>query len=148
MTIILDNYTPLTLSDCDVIIVPVQARNRGFMRHPLPDVKREFPSAYAYFRRLTEVQKIVRGKLALPRNESPKIVFLPTAHDYRTPQYLDWVEAGLIVLRERRVHDKYTIAFPALGIYEEDRIDVKKVFRLVKKYLGDGKKDVYFLTSY
>ena len=146
--IILDDYTSLTLSECDVLVIPVQAGSKGFTRHPLPDVKREFPSAYAYFRRLTDSRKIARGKLVLPRNETPKILFLPTGYHYASPQYLDWIEAGLIAMRRRQLHDKYTIAFPALGAYEEDHIDVKEVFKLVKKYLGDGKKNVDFLTSY
>jgi hypothetical protein len=148
MVIELDNYTALTLSECDVLVVPIHTLYTGFTRHPIPDVKREFPLAYAYVRRLSDARKIKRGKLIFPRGETPKILFLPTGYDYTKKQYLDWVEAGLIKMREYEIHNNYTIAFPALGVYEDDQIDVKRVFRLVKKYLGDGEKDVQFLLNY
>jgi hypothetical protein len=144
----LDNHSPLTLSECDVLVVPIHILYKGFTRHPLPDIKREFPEAYVYVRRLGDSRKLQRGKLVFARGGPPKILFLPTGYDYKKKQYLDWVEAGLIEMRKRELHNKYTIAFPALGAYDDDQIDIKEVFKLVKRYLGDGEKDVDFLLSY
>ena len=51
-------------------------------------------------------------------------------------------------MRELDLHHRYSIAFPAKGFYESDRIDVKLVHKAVQEYLGDGLKQVDFVLNY
>ena len=46
------------------------------------------------------------------------------------------------------MHYKYDIAFPGLGSYEDDGVDVKEVLKMVQKHFSDTDKDIDFHLNY
>ena len=95
-----------------------------------------------------------QGKTALgtiivsERLDRATVVWLIGRGDIRRKFDLHSIIKGLTKMRELDLHLTHSIAFPAIGYYDSDRIDVKLVYDAVKKYLGDGLKPVDFVLNY
>jgi hypothetical protein len=150
MSVIINSADSLARIETGMIIVPIHVYPHKFVRHPLPEVRLRYPLAYAQMRRFGDAGLIEKGSLIKSERfaETRIVVWMPTAMSTTGKHFLDWIAAALREMRNQGLHDKYTIGFPAIGVYDADKTDVRRVFRLVKKYLSDGEKDVHFLVNY
>lgn len=150
MAIKINKIDKLSEIETDIVVIPIHTYPHEFRRHPLPEIKLKYTLAYAQMRRIGNARLIERGKLirSYGKVESRIIVWLPTGKNGAKRQFIDWIVEGLREIRKYGLHNKATIAFPAIGVYESDVCDVRKVYKMVKKFLGDGEKDVQFLINY
>lgn len=108
----------------------------------------DYPHAYSFYK-YKEKDGLARGDFfLLDRIDGGDVGILVARGDIRRKFDLYAITKGLRTMRELNLHNKYNIAFPALGFYEEDQINIKNVYKTVQKFLGDGKKDVYFVLNY
>jgi hypothetical protein len=108
-----------------------------------------YPIAYSHFKDIESEGNLALGDIIVSeRLDCVPVVWLIGRGDIRRKFDLYAITKALRQIRELDLHHTYSIAFPAIGYYEEDRIDVKLVYRAVKKFLGDGLKQVDFLIHY
>ena len=109
----------------------------------------EYPLAYAHYRRLQDANLVEVGEPVI----SEGIEIKPFA-GFRLPLMFaaDTKCIGSFAavrrMSEMGLHQKYSIAFPAIGVYEKDGLDPTKVYKVVKKYLENGKFDVDFMVDF
>ena len=138
--------------DTDLAILPLHAK---VMQKPLTLHRSltdlctmDYPYAYSYYK-YKEKDGLERGDfILLDRIDVSRVGLMIARGDVRRKFDLYAITKALRTMREMDLHNKYNIAFPALGMYEEDKIDIKTVFNMVKKFLGDGKKTTYFVLNY
>lgn len=138
--------------NADLTILPMHART---MQKPLTLHRsmqdlcfNDYPHAYSLYK-YREQDGLSRGDFfLLDRIDGVDVGVLIARGDIRRKFDLYAIVKGLRQMRELDLHNKYSISFPALGYYEEDGIDAKNVYDMVKKFLGDGAKTVYFVMNY
>lgn len=145
----------LTLSTVcpELVVLPLHAlrMDKALTLHPTLSSTcfDDFPMAYSYYRQEINLKRLKRGDVIFyERLDSIPVVVMIARGDIRRKFDLHAVVKCLKWMRENDLHNQYTIAFPGLGWYESDRIDPKIVFKMVKKYLGDGSKTVHFVLNY
>ena len=135
----------------DMVVIPVHVTNqrKSWDRYPINEAKLEYPLAYCHYRRLQDANLTEAGEPVLSIGvESKVICWLPLARDVRRHYKMHWLIRGLRRMNELGLHKKYSIAFPAIGVYEEDKIDPVIVYKSVKKYLGNGTFPVEFFIDF
>ena len=138
--------------NAELTILPMHARTmqKALTLHPaLPELcKVDYPSAYSYFK-YAEADGLERGDFLLfERTDTTNVGVMIARGDIRRKFDLYAITKALRRMADLDLHNKYSIAFPALGFYENDGIDVKNVYKMVKRFLGEGKKPVYFVLNY
>lgn len=133
-------------------VLPMHANTmqKPLTLHPaLPDLcKLDYPAAYSYYK-YAEADGLKRGDfILLERIDVTDIGIMIGRGDPRRKFDLYAITKALRRMADLDLHNKYTIAFPALGFYKEDGIDIKNVYKMVKKLLGNGSKTVYFVLNY
>lgn len=151
MVVEVRKHLPLFLTDSDMVVIPVHVTNqrKSWDRYPINEAKLEYPLAYCHYRRLQDANLTEPGEPVLSIGiESKVICWLPLARDVRRHYKMHWLIRGLRRMNEMGLHEKYSIAFPAIGVYEEDKIDPVNVYKSVKKYLGNGTFPVEFYIDF
>lgn len=152
MPIQIESHLNMRELNAELTILPLHAKamnkpltlHRSFRDLCLID----YPHAYSYYK-YKEQDGLERGDfIFLDRIDSTKVGIMIARGDIRRKFDLYAIAKALRSIREMDLHNKYSIAFPALGYYEEDKIDIKRVFKMVEKFLGDGDKSVYFVLNY
>ena len=153
MSVKIDRVHSLATTGADLIVVPMHAKT---MQKPLtlhPTLHEtclyQYPLAYSHFKDIESDGKLKLGDILVSeRIDNATVVWLVARGDIRRKFDLHSIIRGLRQMRELDLHHRYTIAFPAIGFYESDRIDVKLVHKAVQEYLGDGLKQVDFVLNY
>jgi len=145
-------HTSLFLTDCDMVVIPVHAKNqynKSWDRYPINEAKLEYVLAYAQYRRLQDADLVEPGEPVISEGiESKVICWIPITVDVRRRYKMHWIIRSLRRMQELDLHNKYSIAFPALGAYEGEGVDPVNVYKIVKKYLGNGKFPVDFMVDF
>jgi len=153
MSVKIDKINSLGTTSADLIVIPVHVKT---MQKPLtlhPTLHEtclyQYPLAYCHFKDMESQGKISLGDIIVSeRLDRATVVWLVGRGDIRRKFDLYAITKALRKMRDLDLHHTYSIAFPAIGYYDNDRIDVKLVYRAVKKFLGDGLKPVDFLLHY
>ena len=138
--------------NADVTVLPMHAKTMQkllTLHRSLQDLCFiDYPMAYSFFK-YKEEDGLERGDfILLDRIGTERVGVMIARGDIRRKFDLYAITKALRTMQEMDLHNKYTIAFPALGYYEEDKIEIKNVFKMVKKFLGEGSKTVYFVLNY
>jgi len=148
----LRQHTSLFLTDADLVVIPVHVNNKNLKswdRYPIDEAKLEYPLAYAHYRRLQDANLVEVGEPVISEGiEHKTICWLPITLDVRRRYKMHWVIRAVRRMSEMGLHQKYSIAFPAIGVYEKDGLEATKVYKVVKKYLENGKFDVDFMVHF
>ena len=144
-----EQVTSLYASDADILVCPVCCQKKKQVNYPLQEFTYRFPYAYGAFRRALDDGKIGRGEpyLANVIGSEQKVLWFPVHHAYDAHYQEEWIAEGIEWIRVNGLHKAHSIAFPAMGYYEEDEIDPKATFRLVSR-LNDTAKVVSFHVNY
>ena len=153
MSVKIDRVHSLATTGADLIVIPMHART---MQKPLtlhPTLHEtclyQYPLAYSHFKDIESDGKLKLGDILVSeRIDNATVVWLIARGDIRRKFDLHSIIRGLRQMRELDLHHRYSIAFPAIGFYESDRIDPKLVHEVVQEYLGDGLKRVDFVLNY
>ena len=153
MSVKIDKIPSLSTTSADLVVIPVDAKT---MQKPLtlhPTLHEtclyQYPLAYAHYKDMETQGKIALGDIVVSeRIDTAVVVWLIGRGDIRRKFDLHSIIKALTQMRDLDLHHTYSIAFPAIGYYDSDRIDVKLVHKAVKKYLGDGLKPVDFVLNY
>jgi len=153
MSVKIDKINSLATTPADLVVIPMHAKT---MQKPLtlhPTLHEtclyQYPIAYSHFKDIESEGNLTLGDIIVSeRLDRATVVWVIGRGDIRRKFDLYAITKALRQIRELDLHHTYSIAFPAIGYYEEDRIDVKLVYRAVKKFLGDGLKQVDFLLHY
>ena len=145
----IENTSSLFASDADILVCPVCCQKKKQVNYPLQEFTYRFPYAYGAFRRALDDDRVKRGEPYLTDviGSEQKVLWFPVHHAYDAKYQEDWIAAGIEWIRVNGLHVQHSIAFPAMGFYEEDGIEVKAVFRLVSR-LKDTPKVVSFHVNY
>ena len=140
---------PIRTSERGVIVCPVCLDKNNLHNHPIPDFRKDFLVSYSHFRGTIERGDMSRGKILLSDcREGSIICWFPVHKLYNTYYKLDWIEEAILQMKEAGIHYKYDIAFPGLGSYEDDGVDVKEVLKIIQKHFSDTDKDIDFHLNY
>ena len=139
---------PLSHTSCKLIVCPIACRRRCSL-HPIPDVRAVAMAAYSHFRRRVDAKiPFEPGEILVSRFDDYHVCWAALQNAYNTLCKVSYIEIALQEIVKAKLHLEYDIAFPALGYYEEDRIDEDDVLELVQKYLGDSPNKVHFVRKY
>ena len=144
-------HTSLFLSECDMIVIPVHVTNhiKNWDRYPINEAKLEYPLAYAQIRRLQDANLVEAGEPVVSEGIEHKVIcWLPLTRDSRRRYKMHWLIRAVRRVKELGLHNKYSIAFPALGAYEGEGLDAVNVYKVVKKYLENGKFSVEYMVDF
>jgi hypothetical protein len=153
MSVKIDRVHSLATTPADLVVIPmhVKTMQKPLTLHPTlhETCLYQYPIAYSHFKDIESDGTLALGDIIVSeRLDRATVVWLIGRGDIRRKFDLYAITKALRQIRELDLHHTYSIAFPAIGYYEEDRIDVKLVYRAVKKFLGDGLKQVDFLLHY
>jgi len=153
MSVKVDKVNSLATTGADLIVIPVHAKTmqKPLTLHPtLHDTcLYQYPLAYCHYKDMESLGKIALGDIVVSeRLDRATVVWLIGRGDIRRKFDLHAIVKAIIQIRDLDLHHTHSIAFPAIGYYDSDRIDVKLVYAAVKKYLGDGLKPVDFILNY
>jgi hypothetical protein len=153
MSIKVDKVHSLATTSADLVVIPIHSRTmqKALTIHPTlhETCLYQYPIAYSHFKDMESQGKTALGTIIVSeRLDRATVVWLIGRGDIRRKFDLHSIIKGLTKMRELDLHLTHSIAFPAIGYYDSDRIDVKLVYDAVKKYLGDGLKPVDFVLNY
>jgi len=153
MTVKIERTLTLANVEADLVVLPMHARymSKSLTIHPTlsETCLDDFPMAYSYYRNRLKESPLSKGDVLFYEDlDSTPVLILIARGDIRRKFDMRAIIAGLVWMNKQRLHDRYSIAFPGIGCYEEDRISAKTVYRMVKKYLSDGEKTVHFVVNY
>lgn len=99
--------------------------------------KKHYPKMYEEYRALCKSGKLTTGQLHLYKAVDHWILNFPTKRHYRYPSKLEYVEEGLIRLRDTYAElGIESLALPALGC-GQGGLSWPDVRALIERYLGD-----------
>ncbi len=153
MSVKIDRVHSLGTTRRDLIVIPMHVKTlqKPLTLHPTlhETCLYQFPLAYAHYKDMETQGKIALGDIVVSeRIDTAVVVWLIGRGDIRRKFDLHSIVKALRQMRKLDLHHTYSIAFPAIGYYDSDRIDVKLVYKAVKKYLGDGLKPIDFVLNY
>lgn len=123
-------------SECVAIVNPVNTV--GVMEKGLTlAFKNKFPKNFIEYKNACDKGILRIGNCFCTIEGNKIIVNFATKTHWKYPSKLEYIEAGLIDLREfLLIHNISSIAIPPLGCGLEE-LDPKDVFELIEKYLGN-----------
>ena len=153
MSVKIDKVHSLGSTSADLVVIPMHAKT---MQKPLtlhPTLHEtclyQYPLAYCHYKDMESQSKIALGDIVVSeRIDRATVVWLIGRGDIRRKFDLHAITKALRQMRELDLHHTYSIAFPAIGYYKDDRIDVKLVYKAVDHFLGDGLKPIDFVLNY
>ena len=153
MSVKIDKVHSLATTSADLVVIPMHSKT---MQKPLtlhPTLHEtclyQYPLAYCHFKDMESQGKTALGDIIVSeRLDRVTVVWLIGRGDIRRKFGLHSIVKALSKIRELDLHHTHSIAFPAIGYYDSDRIDVKLVYKSVKHFLGDGLKSIDFVLNY
>lgn len=139
-------HTKIAYSERTLICVPC-AKFRA-TEHPIREVRSLYPIEYRHFREHCEDERrehdspilLGRGKFLLSDFGEQKICWMTVQNRHNNYFQLEWLEEVVDAMAKAGLHNKYDMAFPGLGYYDEDGLDLEDTLRLVhKKFAGSSK---------
>ncbi len=153
MPIRIEKTLSLSSVGADLVVLPLHAKT---MQKPLtlhPSLRElciySYPLAYSYYKNKESNNELSKGDIIyLERIEDTPVAIMVARGDIRRKFDMHSVLKCIKEIQALGLHNKYTIAFPALGRYDEDRISIKNVYNAVKRMLGNGSKTIHFVLNY
>lgn len=123
-------------SKCDVLINPVNCQ--GFMGKGLAlEFKLLYPNMMEKYIKYCENKALDIGKIALINETKKKILLFPTKKSYSLPSKLEYIEKGLIKIKETYIEKGIeSIAMPQIGA-GLGGLNWKEVEELIYKIFAD-----------
>jgi|TARA_B100000131_G_scaffold322766_1_gene377980 hypothetical protein len=139
-------HSKIAYSERTLICVPC-AKFRA-TEHPIREVRAMFPIEYRHFREHCEDERrehdsevlLGRGKFLLSDFGEQKICWMTVQNRHNNYFQYEWLEEVLDAMVEAKLHHKYDMAFPGLGYYDEDGLDMADTLKMVfEKFRGSAK---------
>ena len=139
-------HTKIAYSERTLICVPC-AKFRA-TEHPIREIRSMFPMEYRHFREHCEDERrehdsevlLGRGKFLLSDFGEQKICWMTVQNRHNNYFQYEWLDEVLDAIVEAKLHHKYDIAFPGLGYYDEDGLDMADTLKMVfEKFRGSAK---------
>ena len=139
-------HSKIAYSERTLICVPC-AKFRA-TEHPIREVRTMFPIEYRHFREHCEDERrehdsevlLGRGKFLLSDFGEQKICWMTVQNRHNNYFQYEWLEEVLDAMVEAKLHHKYDMAFPGLGYYDEDGLDMADTLKMVfEKFRGSAK---------
>jgi len=77
-----------------------------------------------------------------------KICWITVHNRHEDYVQIDWVKEVIAAMAEAKLHEKYDMAFPALGYYDGDGVATDYVLELVHNAFSEGGKGVDYHLGY
>ena len=139
-------HSKIAYSERTLICVPC-AKFRA-TEHPIREVRTMFPIEYRHFREHCEDERrehesevlLGRGKFLLSDFGEQKICWMTVQNRHNNYFQYEWLEEVLDAMAEAKLHHDYDMAFPGLGYYDEDGLDMADTLKMVfEKFRGSAK---------
>ena len=89
-----------------------------------------------------------RGKFLLSDFGDQKICWMTVQNRHNNYFQLEWLEEVMDAMAKADLHKEYDMAFPGLGYYDEDGLDVNDTLKLVYEKFHDSNKLLDFHVIY
>tara|TARA_B100001250_G_C19812474_1_gene796401 strand:- start:2326 stop:2787 length:462 start_codon:yes stop_codon:yes gene_type:complete len=147
-------HTKIAYSERTLICVPC-AKFRA-TEHPIREIRSMFPMEYRHFREHCEDERrehdsavlLGRGKFLLSDFGDQKICWMTVQNRHNNYFQEGWVAEVIDAIADAGLHKKYDMAFPGLGYYEEDGLDLENVLKSVYRAFNDSNKQLDFHVRY
>lgn len=147
-------HTKIAYSERTLICVPC-AKFRA-TEHPIREIRTMFPMEYRHFREHCEDERrqhdspvlLGRGKFLLSDFGEQKICWMTVQNRHNNYFQEAWLEEVIDAMAEAELHKKYDMAFPGLGHYDEDGLDLKDTLKQVYEAFSDSSKVLDFHITY
>jgi len=125
-------------SQCDIYVNTINTK--GVMGKGIAlEFKKRFPDMFSSYVGACQNELVKPGKLFiyfLTNNTIPKVIVnFATKDHWRNPSKYEWIESGLIQLKEFLQNKNYSMAMPALGC-SNGQLEWNKVKILIENYLN------------
>lgn len=144
----------IAYSERTLICVPC-AKFRA-TEHPIREVRTMFPFEYRHFREHCEDERrehesevlLGRGKFLLSDFGDQKICWMTVQNRHNNYFQYEWLEEVMDAIAKAGLHKEYDMAFPALGYYDEDGLDMEDTLKMVYRKFRDSDKQLDFHLGY
>lgn len=141
-------------SERTLICVPCAAFRAT--EHPIREVRTMFPMAYAHFRAHAQDYRreikpdfiLGRGKILFSDFDKQKICWMPVQNRHENYFQIEWISDAIDEIVKQGLHEKFDLAFPALGYYDEDGVEMDDVLKMVYTSLFTGENVVDYHLKY
>jgi len=158
MGLTVDDYHTIITTPRKMIVLPIHNSPVNFYRYPLSDIELSYPMYYSHMRRMLD-KGVDRGDIFVSEGaHEVSICWIVAARSVHVDDgeggrkaarfYTGWLKDGFEEIIRRGYHEKYDIAIPALGVYEDDATNPVIFWKLARKYFKDSPNRVDFLLNW
>ena len=131
---------PISSSERTLLVVPMHKKSYDTIPYPASSIRRKFPLAYSYLRGKIKRAEVNVGDIVVEDVREGKVICWIIIHSQSERKYsLESIERAVERIAAAGLHQKYDMAFPALGCYSDDGVDLIDVIGVLKQHLGDAK---------
>ena len=131
----------LSASERTLIVSPMHCKAYDSITHPSDVLRMRYPIAYSHLRGAIDRKELSKGDILLSDTREGKVICWIIIHGQSARRFdMDSIESCIDKMVEAGLPEDYDIAFPALGFYEEDGVDMYDVADLVSRRLESGRK--------